>query len=75
MRQRYYRGRRVRDVPLPGDEQGVLDNMIRTAIRRDEWLNSEELTIALCTRQRLMYGVCLQLECPYCDDEYMGGYR
>lgn len=63
---RMFKGRRVVDVPLPGDEALVVEYFGRFALRRDSRFNWDELVIYLCTRQQLEIGFCLMLDCPNC---------
>ncbi|OII61156.1 hypothetical protein BJP40_06415 [Streptomyces sp. CC53] len=61
-------GRRIRDLALPGDDDGVLDYLIRQAVRRDGRFSALERIVYGCTAFQLQHGLdfCMMIDCPNC---------
>lgn len=62
------RWRRIKTLALPGDEDAILDALIRQAIKRDSRFTPEERNTLLCGEQRLRWGIdtCMLEFCPTC---------
>jgi hypothetical protein len=68
MRERPPHGRRIKTLPLPGDEAEVLAADYARAVRRDDKLTWPELLAKMCVTQQLVYNLnfCLLDECSFC---------
>jgi hypothetical protein len=65
-----WRGRRLHDIPLPGDEGEVLESHIRRALWREDHYTAKELEVYMCVRFQLFYGMahCMSSPCGWCGN-------
>jgi hypothetical protein len=67
-----WRGRRVEDHALPGDENQVLALTLKRILDREQWYNPQELEVYVCTRAQLWYGIhwCFNADCGWCANNW-----